>query len=81
MITYCLQRYYFFLIPPKKRPTELCKTALTFTEIPTSPCNFKGIGRKNNPLRHHCRKGFSFSFTLYEKLILESILTLRIYIP
>ena len=46
MITYCLQRYYFFLIPQKKRPTELCKTALTFTEIPTSPCNFKGIGRK-----------------------------------
>ena len=29
-------RYYFFLIPPKKRPTELCKTALTFTEIPVN---------------------------------------------
>ena len=36
MITYCLQRYDFFLIPPKKRPTELCKTALTFTEIPVN---------------------------------------------
>ena len=36
MITYCLQRYYFFLIPPKKRPTELRKTALTFTEIPVN---------------------------------------------
>lgn len=36
MIIYCLQRYYFFLMPQKKRPTELCKTALTFTEIPVN---------------------------------------------
>lgn len=36
MITYCLQRYDFFLIPPKKCPAELCKTALTFTEIPVN---------------------------------------------
>lgn len=82
MITYCLQRYYFFLIPPKKRPTELCKTALTFTEIPASPCNFKGIGRKKQSLAASLPQGILIIFLPYtEKLALKNAPTLRIYIP
>ncbi len=67
MITYCLQRYYFFLIPQKKRPTELCKTALTFTEIPTSPCNFKGIGRKKQSLAASLLQGIFILIYLIRK--------------
>ena len=36
MITYCLQKYDFFLIPPKKCLTKLCQAALTFAEIPVN---------------------------------------------